>query len=510
MRKALMSPLVRSPQVRTNLARALAEVLLRHVSPDSFAPAVDLSNKASRIVYVPADVDSEILLLLQLVEKSLSTSQSDVKQSIFPVRSTVYDSLLFTCAVTGNYDFLKEVCERGRLKNFESKSMLRQYALALMSAGRHALAYQVLQQVIAGGFDSVALLMSAKLSLITNTHLDECIQQCHTVITTNKSAAMAATAYHYEGLAFMRQAAQNRSHAHKSECQQQALTALGKAYDLDPNLPNLNYHLALHYALIRDVENALNFCQAALRLSSRHPQSWNLLALILSAKNEISLALSVIDAAISQHPNDIELLLTQAKLKAHAGLADQAVDTYKVIVGHLRAKEDSSVSIADALPEENDTRQAVIWLHVAALFRSLNQLEDAKLAIAAAQKLQYPPALLHFEVAMLMKSSNRFTECYASLKKALATDPDHVPSLVQIAQLEDSTVLDASTGPSSNRTLLQTAVRLDPTSHEAWYQLGLAHMKESNEMEAADAFLCAAELEQTCPVRPFDCLPITL
>jgi hypothetical protein len=115
----------------------------------------------SSLPAVPSDIDSEIILLLQLAERSnaLEAAGGGAEEITKP---SVYDGLAMECAFTDNFDFLKEVyyfcrlflqiilhlfircwiiChefvhnqiyERGRMRNFDNRSMLRQFAFSLM------------------------------------------------------------------------------------------------------------------------------------------------------------------------------------------------------------------------------------------------------------------------------------------------------------------------------------------------------------------------------------------
>jgi len=53
------------------------------------------------------------------------------------------------------------------------------------------------------------------------------------------------------------------------------------------------------------------------------------------------------------------------------------------------------------------------------------------------------------------------------------------------------------------RSFLTNALQLEPTNYDTWMSLGVILKKEGLELQAADCFQAAFELESTAPVQPF-------
>lgn len=53
------------------------------------------------------------------------------------------------------------------------------------------------------------------------------------------------------------------------------------------------------------------------------------------------------------------------------------------------------------------------------------------------------------------------------------------------------------------RSFLMNALRLEPTNHEAWFNLGMLAKMEGSVHQAADFFQAAHELKLSAPVQSF-------
>ena len=91
----------------------------------------------------------------------------------------------------------------------------------------------------------------------------------------------------------------------------------------------------------------------------------------------------------------------------------------------------------------------------------------------------------------------------AAYNNALGIDPDYVPGKVSLGAL-----LRRTGGKSLPvaRSILTDALRLDPTNHKAWYNLGMVHKLAGRAAEAADCFQTAFVLEQSAPIEKFSSL----
>src|SRR4051794_41073356 len=85
----------------------------------------------------------------------------------------------------------------------------------------------------------------------------------------------------------------------RKEVWEKALYNLEEAYNRDSQDPKIAYHLALQYAHLRQIDQALIKVRASLNLFTGYSHSWNLLALLLSARQQYADALQVTKAALT-------------------------------------------------------------------------------------------------------------------------------------------------------------------------------------------------------------------
>ncbi|PWA26044.1 hypothetical protein CCH79_00001397 [Gambusia affinis] len=122
-------------------------------------------------------------------------------------------------------------------------------------------------------------------------------------------------AYLALGLSFSLQASEATLSADRNEFNKKALQALNKANSLDPQDAQISMYLALQLALVRQVSAAMEPLQTALSLRADDLLSLHLLTLLLSSQKHHRHALDTISLALSQHPDNFNLLLTKVKLE---------------------------------------------------------------------------------------------------------------------------------------------------------------------------------------------------
>lgn len=136
-------------------------------------------------------------------------------------------------------------------------------------------------------------------------------------------------------------------------------------------------------------------------------------------------------------------------------------------------------------------------------------LQSQKLSSAQSQvhqnRFSYQKAQMsadiHFSEGMINESTKRIDEAILEYERALLMDNDHKHALLRLGvihfQQKKHTI---------SRSLLQQAVRVDPTYYPAWHQLGVV-LKDMGEFkEASDCLFTALQLEQSAPLLPFDLL----
>ncbi|CAN1274501.1 Protein NPGR1 [Linum perenne] len=99
-----------------------------------------------------------------------------------------------------------------------------------------------------------------------------------------------------------------------------------------------------------------------------------------------------------------------------------------------------------------------------------------------------------------LEAQELYREALISFSMSLSIEPDYVPSLVSTAAVLMK--LGGESIPIA-RSFLMNALRLDPTNHEAWMNLGLISKQQGSLKQAADCFQAAYELKLSAPVESF-------
>lgn len=107
---------------------------------------------------------------------------------------------------------------------------------------------------------------------------------------------------------------------------------------------------------------------------------------------------------------------------------------------------------------------------------------------------------IHAQLASLCTRLNHTSLALRHYESALALDANHVPSLVGLGILENRR-------DGGNLVLaygyLTSALQVDATCHDAWYEMGLILEKQNKPSLAAEHFLTCVELERTAPIGSF-------
>jgi len=109
-------------------------------------------------------------------------------------------------------------------------------------------------------------------------------------------------------------------------------------------------------------------------------------------------------------------------------------------------------------------------------------------------------SISHDFAGMLFEAQSLHKEALVSFSIALSVEPDYIPSIVATAEV----LMKLGTQSFSiARSFLMHALRLDPTNHEAWLNLGLISKMEGSLKQAAEFFQAAHELKLSAPIQSF-------
>lgn len=100
----------------------------------------------------------------------------------------------------------------------------------------------------------------------------------------------------------------------------------------------------------------------------------------------------------------------------------------------------------------------------------------------------------------LFEAQSQYREALISFSVSLSIEPDYVPSIVSTAEVLMK--LGSRSLPIA-RSFLMNALRLEPTNHQAWLNLGMLSKTEGSLQQAAEFFQAAYELQVSAPVQSF-------
>ncbi|XP_067099701.1 tetratricopeptide repeat protein 7B [Osmerus mordax] len=352
--------------LRTTIARQLAEILLRGMCEQSYwspledpphqSPLDDPLRQGSshpkdyalsrrpRIysgenLFCPQENTEEALLLLLISE---SMANRDAVLSRIPEHnndriislqsaSVVYDLLTIALGRRGQYEMLSECLERAMKFAFEEFHLWYQLALSLMAAGKSARAVKVLKECIRLKPDDPTIpLLAVKLCIGTLHWLEDGEHFAKMVVEMgDKASEFRAKGFLAIGLVYSLKATDASLRGMQEDYQRKALGSFQRAQSLSPTDHLAAFYLALQLAVSRQIPEALGYVRQALQLQGDDVHSLHLLALLLSAQKHYHDALNIMEMALSEYPENFILLFTKVKLETLCRGPEDALLTCK-------------------------------------------------------------------------------------------------------------------------------------------------------------------------------------
>uniref|UniRef100_A0A7M4FCU5 Tetratricopeptide repeat domain 7A n=1 Tax=Crocodylus porosus TaxID=8502 RepID=A0A7M4FCU5_CROPO len=367
---------------RMTAAKQLAEVLLHSLSEDCYwsplsEPLPEFMNKeddsyVSNLLcrrpqlytgdnlYCPQDNIEEALLLLLISESmanrdaviSRAPDQKDDRAVSLQDASAVYDLLSITLGRRGQYVMLSECLERALKFAFDEFHLWYQLALSMVACGKSAHAVSVLKECAKlHPADPTVPLLAAKVCIGPLHWLEEGERFAKIVIDLGEDTGeFLAKGYLALGLTYSLQATDGKLSyiVHKA-----AILSL-QAHHLAPEDHQIILYVSMQLALVRQITDAIEHLQEALKLCKDDINSLHLLALLFSAQKQYHHALDIINMALTEYPESFSLLFTKVKLQlAHKGPEEALVTcrhmlhTWQMIYNvsqHSGSEKESSVT----------------------------------------------------------------------------------------------------------------------------------------------------------------------
>ncbi|XP_034857514.1 tetratricopeptide repeat protein 7A isoform X3 [Mirounga leonina] len=521
-------------------------------------------------LYCPKDNIEEALLLL-LISESMATR--DVVLSRAPEQeedravslrnaAAIYDLLSITLGRRGQYVMLSECLERAMKFAFEEFHLWYQVALSMVACGKSAYAVSLLRECMKlRPSDPTVPLMAAKVCIGSLHWLEEAERFAMVVIDLGEEAGeFLAKGYLALGLTYSLQATDATLKSKQDELHRKALQTLERAQQLAPGDPQVILYVSLQLALIRQISSAMEQLQEALKVCRDDANALHLLALLFSAQKHYQHALDVVNMAITEYPENFNLMFTKVKLeqvlkgpeealvtcrqmlrlwqtlysfsqmgglekdgslgegvtlKKQSGMHLTLPDAHDADSGSRRASSIAASRLEEAMseltvpssvlkqgPMQLWTTLEQIWLQAAELFMEQRHLKEAGFCIQEAAGLFPTSHSVLYMRGRLAEMKGSLEEAKQLYKEALTVNPDGVRIMHSLGLM-----LSRLGHKSLAQKVLRDAVERQSTCHEAWQGLGEVLQAQGHSEAAVDCFLTALELEASSPVLPFSIIP---
>lgn len=463
--------------------------------PPSLAAQIDGS-------YVPKNSLEEAILLLMILMRKFYLGKTTWDPSVI-------EHLTFALSLCSQTPVLAKQLEEvmpGVLHRAERWKML---ALCLKGAGQKKSALDLLRMSLhkhEKPNDIMLLLLAAKVCSEDSLLAAEGVGYAQRAIVNSEGVNkhLKGVGLRLLGICLGKQAKVSSSDFERSRLQSEALKSLDGAIALEPENSDLIFELGVQYAEHRNLNAALRYAKKYIDATGGSMlRGWRLLALVLSAQQRFSEAEVVTDAALDETSkwDQGPLLRMKAKLKIAQSLHTEAIETYRHLLALVQAQRKSyGPQRTTSQAEDDKVNEHEVWYGLANLYSSLSHWKDAEICLGKAKALVDCSAeTLHTE-GLICQRRGQMTEALAAYINALLIEPNYVPCKILIGTILSK--MGSKILPIA-RALLSDALRIEPTSRMAWYQMGLIHKMDGRIADAADSFQAASMLEESDPIESF-------
>ncbi|KAK8681647.1 hypothetical protein V6N13_054049 [Hibiscus sabdariffa] len=504
-RRVLVKPWNLDPLRKANVQKDLAATLLYGGVETSLPAHLQVWGSATP----NGNMEEAILLLLILMQK---VAYGEIEWD-----ADIMDHLTFAFTITGQFELLASFVEQALPGIYERANRWYLLALCYAAAGRNEVALNLLKKV-SGQSEAKhkphipALLFGAKLSSQDPKHAHHGITFARNVIdlVDQVNEHFKGQAHKFLGVCYGNAARISVSDSERALFQKESLASLNSAALNMKGDPDLVFNLSFENAVQRNLDVAFDNAMVYSNMVSEDSgRGWRLLALILSADRRFKDAETILEFALDEvgSLDQLELLRLRAVLQIAQERPKEAIETYRILLSLIQAQRepqsDNSESSKNSDLEDvaERTIEMAAWQDLATIYTKVGSWRDAEICVNKAKSVElYSPKSWHTN-GLLFEAQSLYKEALVSFSVALSIEPDYVPSIVSTA-----VVLIRLGSPSSlpiARSFLMNALRLEPTNHDAWMNLGLIAKMEGSSEQAAEFFQAAYELEMSAPVEVF-------
>lgn len=445
------------------------------------------------------NLEEAILLLFVLMSKMLNGQ--------IEWDSEVMSHLTFALTISGNSESVADHIEQVVPGVYTRAERWYLLALCYGAAGQNDTALNLVKK-ISGCSEAnqephvPSLLLGAKLCSQDLQQAQEGINFAREVINLakNQDEHFLVQAHKLLGICYGNAARISLSDFERNFCQREALTALNSTVTACKEDPEILFSLGMENAIQRNLTPAFNNVMRYSEMSAGSTaKAWKLLALVVSAEQRFKDAEAIVDLALDEtgQIDQMEHLRLKAVLQISQQQPKQAIETYRILLSLIQAQKESATN-----DEVNSQRRLEVeaWLDLAGLYTDLESWRDADICINRAKAIQYFCPWNWHATGALFQAKARHKEALVAFSISLSIEPDYIPSIVSTAKV--LLKMGKDTAPVA-RSFLMNALRLEPTNHEAWFNLGMLAKMEGSVHQAADFFQAAHELKLSAPVQSF-------
>ncbi|KAJ0982138.1 hypothetical protein J5N97_010393 [Dioscorea zingiberensis] len=451
----------------------------------------------------PASNIEEAILLLFILMKKVAYQEISWDPEIM-------DHLTYALSVSGQYEILASHIEQ-LLPGVYSRAE-RWYILALCyaAAGLDHIAINILRKTLGQSEKKhkphlPSLLLGTKLcnknTMRAHEGMDFGMRAFQ--LAKNEENHLMGVASHLLGVLYGLCARTSISDSQRLYFQKESLKLLQLAVTIERDDPEVIYSLGMQNAVQRNIHAAVeNAAEYLDKMAGSSTDGWKLLSLVVSAQQNLKESEAIVDLAAHEtgEVDGMEFLRLKALLQAAQQQPKHSIETYRTLLAIIQAgrEVESWTSNTEVKPERKIEMEA--WLDLSAIYMKLGSWADSHVCLAKAKSIGlFSPESWH-ATGVLFEAQSLHKEALTAFVVSLSLEPEHVPSMVSTAS-----VLRVLGGNAMviAKSFLMNALRLDPSNHEAWMNLGFVSKIEGELQQAADCFQAAYELSQSSPVQNF-------
>lgn len=416
-------------------------------------------------------------------EESLRTLISLTKEECYD--HSIFDDIVLLLSSKRSYKYLSVVLQNSLIKNFKCRNLWYQTGIALMSVGKYQEALIIFKECLTYNSGDPNLLLLCSKIYLNYLNDPEKALECVSKVQKPNDFWKIKCNLHF-GIIYSQLSYRETSLQGRQTIQVKSLDYLLGASQLDDNDSMINYQIAIQYAELREIKKAFHFVKKSLQNQS-HIQGWILLANLYSSVKEFSNVSTTIKTALFEFPNNIQLLLLQAEVEELEN-ETKAFKSFKTIVDSLDRPENEKYSY----------EELEIFLRITNSYRRMKRFTEA-LDLMKKKKLEELGAEYHFINGRILEDTKKLTEALEEYQNCIILHPNHFGAQERMGVIY-------SNNPQTHvlaKSYLQSSVRLNPTSFEAWYHLGVVTKKMGDFEEASDSFITSIKLQKTSPLIPY-------